>query len=236
MEIREPDMWRLPGTSSYRTVFLSVFVFGVTMGVFEASIVVYLRELYYPDGFSFPLKIAPARLIVVELCREAASIVMLVAVAVIAGKRFWERFGYFLIMFGVWDIVYYVWLKITLGWPATLFDWDILFLIPLPWIGPVIAPALIALLMIVIGTLITRLFADGFLFRPTRLSWLLSLAATGIILFSFMRDIDAGLRQTMPEPYPWWMLAVGLVLYISAFVHVYRRTSKLPVIPTDPSF
>ena len=234
MEIKESDMERTPGTSSYRTALLSVFVFGVTMGVFEASIVVYLRELYYPEGFSFPLKMAPARLIVVELCREAASIVMLAAVAVIAGKRFWERFGYFLIIFGVWDIVYYAWLKVTIGWPVTLFDRDILFLIPLPWIGPVIAPALIALLMIVVGTMITRLFADGFQFRPTGLSWILSLAATAILLFSFMRDTDAGLRQAMPEPYPWWMLAAGLIFYISAFVHVYRRTSKLPVIPAGP--
>ncbi len=221
---------QLARSTSYRSTTLAVWLFGITMGYFEAAIVVYLRALYYPGGFSFPLEPIPIDMVAVELGREFASIVMLISVAMIAGRRFWERFGWFLIMFGVWDIFYYIWLRVTIGWPVTLLDWDILFLIPLPWIGPVLAPALVAVLMIVLGTIITWLFADGFQFKPTMLSWFLSLAATGIILFSFMRDIGAGLRQELPEPYPWWMLAAGILLYIIAFVHAYRRTSKLPVL------
>ena len=87
----------------------------------------------------------------VELVREAATLVMLLAVGGIAGRTRHTRLGYTAIAFGIWDIFYYVFLKMIYDWPKSLFDWDILFLIPLPWWGPVIAPVSIALLMIVMG-------------------------------------------------------------------------------------
>ena len=211
------------GSYSYRTTMIAVVLFAVAMGYFEAAIVVYLRELYYSGGISFPLALAPKRIIVIELFREASTIIMLIAVAALAGKKFWERFGYFIIIFGLWDIFYYIWLKVTINWPLTLFDRDVLFLIPLPWIGPVIAPSLVALLMIIIGVSITRLFYRGIDFRPTRLTWLLAILATLVILYSFMRDINAGLRQAMPEPYGYRLLFIGLGLYVIAYVQSYRK-------------
>jgi len=193
------------------------------MAYVEAMVVVYLRELLYPEGFSFPLKLMPLNLIVMELSRELASIAMLVAIAAIAGKKFWERFGYFIILFGTWDIFYYVWLKVTIGWPSSLFDWDILFLIPIPWIGPVIAPVLVALLMVIIGLSITSLFARGYTFRPTALAWVLSVVGTTAILFSLMRDTGATLYQQMPQPYMYGLLIVGLLLNLIAYLVSYRR-------------
>ena len=193
------------------------------MAYIETIAVVYLRELLYPEGFSFPLKVIPLNLITLELFREVATIVMLLAVAAIAGKKFWERFGYFIILFGIWDIFYYVWLKVTIGWPSSLFDWDILFLIPIPWIGPVIAPVLVALLMVIIGLSITGLLARGYTFRPTALAWVLSAVATAAILFSFMRDTGATLHQQMPQPYMYGFLIVGLLSYLVAYLVSYRR-------------
>ena len=213
-------------SNSYRTKLMSIIVFGIAIGYFEATVVVYLRELYYPEGFSFPLKMIQGRMIVIELFREASTIVMLITVAVLAGRKFWERFGYFLILFGVWDICYYIFLKVTIDWPSTVFDWDVLFLIPMPWIGPVIAPSLVAALMIAVGISITCLVDRGYDFRPTWLSWLLSIAATALILYSFMRDFDATLHQQMPQAYSYWMLIAGLFLYCTAFGHVYRSVVK----------
>ncbi|TET93422.1 MAG: hypothetical protein E3J26_06330, partial [Candidatus Zixiibacteriota bacterium] len=109
--------------TDHRTRIILILLFGVAMAYVEAMVVVYLRELLYPEGFSFPLKLMPLNLIAMELSRELASIVMLVAVAGITGKKFWERFGYFIILFGIWDIFYYVWLKVTIDWPSSLFDW-----------------------------------------------------------------------------------------------------------------
>src|SRR5919198_442711 len=74
----------------------------------------------------------------------------------LAGTGWRRRLGYSFLAFGVWDIFYYLFLRALTGWPRSLLDWDILFLVPLPWWGPVWAPTSIALLMILWGTLMTK--------------------------------------------------------------------------------
>jgi len=194
------------------------------MALVEAGIVIYLRALYYPEGFSFPLKIITTRHFIFELAREAATIVMLISVSALIAKTFWEKFAYFLILFGLWDIFYYIWLKIAIGWPLSLLDWDILYLIPLPWIGPVIAPVTIAIMMIFAGIFIIFLFKRGHDFRPSLLSWVMTIIGTLIILYSFMRDTGASLHQHMPLPYKYEALIAGEILYILAIFASWRNT------------
>ena len=118
------------------------------MGLFEAVLVIHLRSLYYPDDplSLFPLALLSERDLTLELMREAATVLMLVAVAVLAARGFVRRFAAFLLLFGLWDLFYYAWLKLLLGWPTRWGEWDVLYLIPWPWFGPWITPALIALL------------------------------------------------------------------------------------------
>jgi hypothetical protein len=205
---------------------LWITIFGITMGYFEASVVVYLRAIYFPDGFTLPLTLPTDSKITVEVFREVASMIMLMAVAAIAGKKFWERFAYFIITFGVWDIFYYVFLKVILDWPAALLDQDILYLIPLPWIGPVIAPVSISVIMIIAGILIAYSCAKGSEFSPSLLSYVLSIIATAIILYSFMYDTGATLHQQMPKPYRYDLLIIGDLLFIVAFMVSYIKSRK----------
>jgi hypothetical protein len=200
--------------------------FAIAFAYVETSVVVYLRELFYPEGFTFPLKSMPLKLIVIELVRELATMIMLGAVAMLTARRAWERFGYFIIAFGVWDIFYYIWLKATIDWPSSIFEWDILFLIPVPWIGPVVAPVLISILMIVVGFMITRLYSLGSEFEPGWLSWSLAILATVVILYSFTRDFSATLNQQMPQPYQYSWLVIGLLLYGSGFAIPYRKALR----------
>ena len=197
--------------------FFWLFLFAIAMAFVESAVVVYLRAIYYPEGFAFPLKPLTDYKIIIEVCREVATIIMLMTVAHISGRKFWERFAYLIFIFGVWDIFYYVWLKVLLNWPATMLDWDILFLIPLPWIGPVIAPVSISILMIICSILIIRSIERGEEFRPTLLAFAIAIAATFIILYSFMYDTGATLRQQMPKPYKYGLLITGDFLYITAF-------------------
>ena len=149
-------------------IFLSV-IFAAAMGYLEAAVVVYLRELYYPEGFhikekvGFPfikfglveeLKPFSKKLILTELGREAATIIMLVALSVIAGNSVKSYIAYFLLLFGIWDFFYYVFLKVILGWPESLSTTDVYFLIPTPWIGPVWLPVLLSLIIIVVALVI----------------------------------------------------------------------------------
>lgn len=208
-------------TRSEKIQLLYVSLFGIAFGYVETSVVVYLRALYYPGGFSFPLKAMPAPHALVELFREFATIMMLVAVGLISGKNRWTRFSYFMIAFGVWDLFFYIWLKILLGWPTSLFDWDILFLIPIPWIGTVIAPCLISLLMIAAGVLIIR-HEEISPFHPPVIAWVAGCAGALSMLYTFMRDTNATIHFQLPEPYRYEILIAGMLLCIWALIRSLR--------------
>ena len=205
-------------------VWISLFAVGFAF--VESAVVVYLRALYYPEGFRFPLALMDTHHFLTEVAREVATVVMLVSVAVLAGTRAWERFGYFLIAFGVWDIFYYVWLKVLLDWPATLTDWDVLFLIPLPWVGPVIAPVLISVVMIEGGVMLAWRSSSNGSFRFGRACWVLSAAATIIAFYSFVADSGATLKGAMPSGYRYELLAVSILCYGAAFVLAGRNPSS----------
>lgn len=177
-------------------------------GVMEGAVVVYLRELRYPEGFSFPLKEMPRRTTTIEIVREAASILLLWGLAQVAQRRPVRRFAVFAFCFGVWDITYYVALKAFLGWPPSLLTWDVLFLIPLPWTGPVVAPVLVSLALIAAAVAILRAPEDGKLFlRP--IDWAVESVAGLAILLSFFWNEPHLAAGRAPPSYPWWLFLAG---------------------------
>jgi len=212
-----------------------VAVFSIAFAFVEASVVIYLRALYYPGGFAFPLKLIPAGYLRVEIAREAATVIMLAALGVIAGWRPWERFGFFLFAFGVWDLAFYAWLLAAAGWPGSLFDWDILFLIPLPWIAPVIAPVAIALLMVIAGAVTVLRTAGEKRFHPGPLSWGLGVLGTSLILYSFMADTEAAAGGAVPAPYHYGLLVAGLMAFIAGFVFACRPPLRIPRVGSPSS-
>jgi tellurite resistance protein TehA-like permease len=120
------------------------------MAFVESAVVVYLRRLFYPQGFTVEFGAVPVFYYGTEVFREAATIIMLMMVAILAARRgWWERVAHFLFCFGIWDIFYYVWLHVLLGWPPSVMTEDVLFLIPVPWVAPVIAPVAGSVVMIV---------------------------------------------------------------------------------------
>lgn len=133
-------------------VVIALFVYAVAMALVEASAVVYLRELYYPGGFliksAADLEMMPANILKIEIWREAATLIMLATVGYLAFRKIKEKFLAFVFAFSVWDIFYYIFLYIFLGWPQSFKTIDVYFLIPRPWIGPVWFPLV---LFIVLG-------------------------------------------------------------------------------------
>jgi hypothetical protein len=211
---------------SYRLCW--VFCFAAAFAFVESSVVVYLRALYYPEGFSFPLKPIAADQLSIELVREFATMVMLAAVGFVAGSTRWSRFAFFAIAFGVWDIFYYVWLRVVLRWPVSLSEWDVLFLLPVPWIGPVIAPVLISVLLITAGWVILHKESAGTAFKPGPIAWVLSLLGTALVLYTFISDFEATLRFQMPKPYRYELFLLGVGCFVGALVSTMRlrRGSK----------
>jgi hypothetical protein len=211
------------------------------MGVLEGAVVIYLRRLFFPGGFQFPMWIVDRNIFIVELWRELATILMLAAVGAIAGRNRGERFSYFLYAFGIWDLVYYAVLKLALDWPASLLTWDVLFLLPVPWVGPVITACIVALIMIAFGITVVRFTSAGvdvdMVPRERVLLWLGAL----VVIVSFTlevsrvegpvvlqniragRPVDDNVGGFVPAHFPWWIFALGTAMILASFTLFLMR-------------
>ncbi|SRR5258708_2766408 len=214
-----------------------VVVFAAAMAWVESAVVFYLRTMVdrIEPHQPMPLPIATG-LGRAELVREAATLIMLLAVGILAGRTWRSRFGYAAVAFGVWDILYYVFLKVLCGWPHSLLDWDVLFLIPMPWWGPVLAPSLIALLMVLWGTLASSWNRPRGTGRLEWVVWPLNLIGIGLALYSFMADslrvarpgVDAW-REVLPERFNWPLFCLGLLMMAAPVLETFwlLRPSRL---------
>lgn len=168
--------------------YLPLIIFAFSMGILESIVVVYIRELYYPAGFQFPLKELPPKIISIEWIREISTLLMLGSVAWVSGKTFLKRLSVFLFIFGTWDIIYYIGLKIFLNWPESLLTWDILFLIPITWVGPVLAPVFCSLLMIFIALIFDYLILKNKMQKLVNIEWILLIAGAAFIYYTYTVD------------------------------------------------
>jgi hypothetical protein len=215
----------------WQQTVLSLFVFGIAFGYLEAAVVSYLRTIHSPTvqrfypGRSpndlFPLltleqarTAAPEqmRTLATEIGREAATLVMLAAIALAVARNTGEWAAAFAIAFGVWDILFYVFLKVLLDWPASLATWDILFLIPVPWVGPVMAPVIVSASMIGAGVWHLR--------RPVMLrawNWAGITLGAIVIIVSFTLDYPNIMQGNMPRPFPWSVFLLGELLGVLSY-------------------
>jgi hypothetical protein len=215
-----------PQSSGTRRVLPWLVTYAVAMAYVESAVVVYLRAIHYPQGFAFPLAPLPPDMAAIEIGREAATLVMLLGVAMLAGMQRWERFLAFCVSFGVWDIFYYVWLWLLIGWPPSLLTWDILFLIPVPWTGPVLAPVIVSALLVTGGLVLWRKGPRG---EPVPFpipSWILALTGALLVLGSFVLDFRLVLRQMEPPPFRWGLFGIGVSLGVLALVLAIRGQSR----------
>jgi hypothetical protein len=228
-----------------------IVLFAIAMGYLESSVVVYLRALYYPEGFIFPLKAMAQDVAVTELYREAATLIMILAVGVLAAEYRLHRFAWFLLVFSVWDIFYYIFLKVLIGWPESLLTTDILFLLPSIWTGPVVAPLINSLTMILLALVILNSRkGSGPVVSLSKLVWTLLIIGSVIILFAYMKDFatyvidyrrsfpsdDMSSDQLMvtlstqfiPRSFDWWLFSAGVCMHFLAVFLIIIKKKKDP--------
>lgn len=216
-----------------------IALFAVAMGYMESAVVVYLRAIYYPEGFAFPLKTLDPAIGLTEVIREAATMVMLLGIALLSAKKGILRFAFFLFAFAVWDTCYYLFLWLLIGWPSSLLDWDILFLIPVAWVGPVLAPVINSLTMIVLAVLILVADARRANARLSGWEWTLLISGSLITIGAYVSDFLAfsmkqgGPRMTsgitpeyVPRHFNWFLFAAGEVLFFIAMLFYWKRNVK----------
>ena len=224
-------------TGSLRRVVAGLFLFGISFGYVEAAVVIYLRAVYEPlrerltpgraSGDLFPIvnvdrMVAEApetgRLLKIEMIREAATIVMLASAAmlVVGERSLW--LPAFSIVFGVWDISFYLFLKLWIDWPASLLTWDLLFILPVPWASPVLAPVLVSLT--IIGCGLAALYRHVYI-RPRE--WIGLVLGGALVILSFTWDFRNLLAGGLPQAFAWWLFLAGEVLSLTLFVNAVLR-------------
>lgn len=210
-----------------RTAWGSILLLATTFGILEAAVVVYLRATLDPGGDRFPYLEIPTTLLRVEIPRELATLGLLAAAARLAARSRAARGAAFLVLFGTWDLVYYAALRAWIGWPLSLAQWDLLFLVPVPWYAPVYAPVLVASTMVVTGALILLHEARRGPFEVTRRSVVAAGCGAVAILASFIAPSASGTGP--PERYPIEWLVLGEIAGLAGFVGAWRSQRPQPV-------
>ena len=216
--------------------FLALFLFGLGMAYVEAACVTYLwRILYWPEGFHFPLLLysqiqeeGHAWLLGVEFAREAATLTVLAGCAIAAGRTAVQRAASFLFLFGVWDILYYFWLRVITqltpfpAFPASLGTWDILFLIPVPWTAPVYAPMAVAATMILFSVMLIFAERRGARIKPDVRFCVIEAIAFLMIFASLIWNYREVFDGNVPLSYPWSLLITAEIIAVTAFLYLIR--------------
>jgi hypothetical protein len=212
-------------------------VFAIAFAWVESAVVVYLRKIFFDGGFRFPLlvkwedgKHIIDPLVRIEFGREIAAVIMLVAVSWVSGKNSIQKFCFFMIAFGIWDIFYYVWLYAMVSWPESLMTWDLLFYVPLPWVGPVITPLSISIAMAAGGSLIIYYDEKGYNIRLRWYDMAVELGCGLLMIVAFCWDwkniiqIPGDIKRTgIPNPFAWWLFLPAYLCSIVYFVVMIRR-------------
>jgi hypothetical protein len=213
----------------FRNRALVVISFAAAMAYLEAAVVVYLqRALDITPDRLFPLR-GPevvGDLAAIEVSREFATLVMLIGIGCLAGRAWLDRLAWTAVAFGVWDVLYYGWLWVFIGWPHSPTTWDVLFLIPVPWIGPVWAPVAVSVTLIGFGLAAARQVGRGRTLRADRSEVVLAVAGGALVVVSFTADAARIMAGGLPGWYPWPFFVAGIALATLGAVRVLRRETE----------
>lgn len=200
-----------------------VGIFAVAMAYLESSVVVYLRALYGIEDLVRDTPLTADIFTGIEIGREAATLIMLVIIGLLSGNTWQKKIGYSIFAFAIWDIFYYIWLYVFIQWPKSLFEWDILFLIPLPWWGPVITPIIISIFLIIISYL---LIIDA-KFKVNSLDWIIFCLSIITILYTFMEDSiktllfgTGSINEVKPTDFNWILFFIAYISMIITSIKV----------------
>lgn len=226
-----------------------VSVFSIAMAFMESAVVVYIRELLYPGGFEFPLAAMEGRLALTEILREAATMIMLAVIGTMAGKNLAERFAWFIYAFAIWDVFYYLFLYLLIGWPENLMVWDVLFLIPVTWTGPVLSPLIVCLFMITLSQLVIWYSSAGAKVKLTGQEWLMLVTGAIVIIVAFAWDYSSFIlghysfaelwnmpgtsdlfdlaTSYIPGSFNWLLFSTGSIVIVTAIIMIWIRLNSL---------
>jgi hypothetical protein len=197
------------------------------MGLLEAICVAYIRQIIFPpDGNIANTPISDFNF-TLEAIRESMTIIMITTLSILAAFNWRTRLAMFFLAFGIWDIFYYVGLKIFLDWPATIMDWDTLFLIPVAWYSPIIVPVLISTYFIIGSIFIILHESNGTNLRFNFTVVILQFLGFAVWFYSFVNN-SAMISENgyANVEYSWALFFLGLIFGISSLIAAFMLGKK----------
>ena len=230
-----------------RKLFWLVII-SISLGYLESAVVVYLRKIYYPNGFIFPLVEFDNVILKTEMIRELSTIIILFGISNLFSNALYRKLASFLLCFGIWDISYYIFLKLLINWPKSFFSWDILFLFPVPWLGPVLAPIINSLTMLIFAFALFYYSQKKIMLNINFYELFLLAIGSIIVLCSFTlsylkeffnngfdthRNIYQNINQEnmvtilVPENFSWIIFSIGELLILIGIILMIKRLRNL---------
>ena len=223
------------GHLSFRTTAVAVIAYAAAMAYLEAAVVVYLQlALGLQVGAIFPVLPASGagNLVAIEAGREVATLVMIATVGLLIGRTWLERLAWSAVIFGVWDIGYYAWLHVFSGWPPTPDTPDILFLLPVPWVGPIWSPVAVSAALVGAGLAAASAIRSGRRLAVARWHWAAGIGGGLLVVLSYTLDAGRLIDGGLPGPYLWPIFAIGMLLALGAALDALRSARRVALSST----
>jgi hypothetical protein len=215
---------RTGGERSTPGLLVWLAVFALAFGYVEGAVAHYLRAHLYPGGFDDTISlVVDAHTLAVEVGRELCTLLVMIAVGALTAGPFIRRLASFVYVFGIWDLSYYAALWLFEGWPSSLHDWDLLFLVPVPWFSPVAVPMVISAIGVA-GAVSVHVLLDrrGELVVP----WHgLSLINAALVAWEISFVAHEGPCTEFPTHYRWWLFVLGVALCAAGYLLTWRRNA-----------
>jgi hypothetical protein len=220
-----PDAKHLSGGERSTLGLLTwLAIFALAFGYIEGAVAHYLRIHLYPAGFDDAISlVVDVHTLEVEVGREICTILLMIAVAALTLGPLVRRLASFVYVFAIWDLGYYAALWLFEGWPSSPYDWDLLFLLPVPWLSPVLAPIAISAIGIV-GAVSVHLILDrrGRLIVP----WYgIALVNAALVAWEISFMAHGGPRTRFPSHYRWWLFMLGLACSLAGYLFAWRSSA-----------
>ncbi len=193
-------------------------IFGIAFGYIEGTVAHYLRMYYYPEGFDFTIKVIDTSTIIIEMIREIATMIILFSIAYISIGNNFMKITNFIYVFAIWDIVYYLTLYFEEKWPRTIFSWDVLFLIPVPWFSPVISPVIISILGIIGVLLVYHIYKNDNEIKISLTFILMIIISLSVWIISF---VNYNSFNKFPEKYNWPLFIIGIITCLVSYFNLF---------------
>jgi hypothetical protein len=133
----------------------------IAIGYVDAVATFYVRGMLEvsQEGGNFAQAVTeamPPRIVALEQTRQAATVLVLVAMAIVAGRNLQQQFGTAFYALGGWIVLRYAAIRTITDWPAGLADIDTVLYLPHAVYAPVWMPIVIGLGVAAIGVTLIR--------------------------------------------------------------------------------